>query len=182
MPVFQGLSPFGAEDFAKIGPYPMPLSPGDKLGRYELLALIGKGGMGEVWRARDPRLNREVAIKCSLVGLGRFQQEAEAIAALNHPHICQIYDVGADYLVMELIDGQPLSDRIKAGPVPLASAVRIATQIASALEAAHKKGILHRDLKPANVLVTQAPVTQGDIQPWAKLLDFWPRQNDPVRR
>ncbi len=141
----------------------MPLSAGDTLGRYELLAPIGKGGMGEVWRARDPHLNREVAVKTSLVGLGRFQQEARAIAALNHPHICQIYDVGPDYLVMEFIDGQPLSDLIKAGPVPLRSALRIVSQIANAVEAAHKRGILHRDLKPGNVLVTEAG---------AKLLDF----------
>ncbi|HWE51855.1 MAG TPA: protein kinase [Bryobacteraceae bacterium] len=145
----------------------MPLSPGDKLGRYELLAPIGKGGMGEVWRARDPRLNRDVAIKSSLVGLERFQKEAEAIAALNHPHICQIYDVGPDYLVMEFIDGKPLSDQTQAGPLPLENALLIAAQIAGALEAAHSKGILHRDLKPANVLVVQV-----NSQPCAKLLDF----------
>jgi eukaryotic-like serine/threonine-protein kinase len=138
----------------------MPLQPGDKLGPYEILALIGKGGMGDVWKARDPRLNRIVAIK-QLKGqhTGRFEQEAHAIAALNHPHICQIYDVGPDYLVMEYVEGKPLS-----GPLRLEEAVRLALQIAGALEEAHGRGVLHRDLKPANVLVT--------VKGSAKLLDF----------
>jgi serine/threonine protein kinase len=137
----------------------MPLSIGDKLGPYEILAPIGAGGMGEVWKARDTRLDRVVAIK-QLRGqhTTRFEQEARAIAALNHPHICQIHDVGPDYLVLEYIEGQPLS-----GPVPASDAVRAALQIASALEAAQAKGILHRDLKPGNILMT----TTG-----AKLLDF----------
>ena len=137
----------------------MPLSPGDKLCPYELLAPIGAGGMGEVWKARDTRLDRIVAIK-QLKGQhsARFQQEARAIAALNHPNICTLYDVGPDYLVMEYIEGTPLR-----GPLLLADALRFATQIAAALGVAHSKGILHRDLKPGNVLVTASGV---------KLLDF----------
>jgi serine/threonine-protein kinase len=115
--------------------------------------------MGEVWKARDTRLNRIVAIKCLKAQHGaRFEQEARAIAALNHPHVCQIFDIGPDYLVLEFVEGVPLE-----GPLPVRDALQVALQIASALEAAHKQGILHRDLKPANVLVTKAG---------AKLLDF----------
>ena len=137
----------------------MSLKPGDHLGPYEILAPIGRGGMGEVWKARDPRLDRIVAIK-QLHGQhsARFQQEARAIAALNHPHICQIYDVGPDYLVLEYVEGKPLK-----GPLAPEPAWVLARQIASALEAAHAKGILHRDLKPGNILVTASG---------AKLLDF----------
>ena len=137
----------------------MPFSTGDKLGPYEILALIGAGAMGEVWKARDTRLDRFVAVKY-LKGNqnSRFELEARAIAALNHPHICQIYDIGPDYLVLEYIEGAPLK-----GPLETAVAQRLALQIASALEAAHKHGILHRDLKPANVLVADGR---------AKLLDF----------
>jgi len=137
----------------------MSLSAGDKLGPYEILAPIGAGGMGEVYRARDPRLNRDVAIK-RLKGQhsARFEQEARAIAALNHPHICQIYDVGPDYLVLEYVEGAPIT-----GPMNEADAVRAALQIAAALEGAHAKGILHRDLKPGNILMTATG---------AKLLDF----------
>jgi eukaryotic-like serine/threonine-protein kinase len=128
----------------------MPLSVGDKLGPYEILAPIGKGGMGEVYRACDPRLNRDVAIKrLKSQHTARFQQEAHAIAALNHPHICQIHDIGPDYLVMEYVKGKPLS-----GPLPVQEALKLALQIADALEHAHGKGILHRDLKPGNILVT----------------------------
>src|SRR5947209_1137624 len=138
----------------------MPLSPGDKLGPYEILAPLGAGGMGEVWKARDPRLDRLVAIKqLNSQHSARFEQEARAVAALNHPHICHIFDVGPDYLVMEYVEGEPLS-----GPLPLEEAVRLALQIASAMEDAHTNGILHRDLKPSNILVTQ----KGS----AKLLDF----------
>jgi eukaryotic-like serine/threonine-protein kinase len=123
---------------------------GDKLGPYELVSAIGKGGMGEVWKARDPRLNRDVAIKVSAQQFTvRFGREAHAIAALNQPHICTLYDVGPNYLVMELIEGPTLADRIAEGPVPLEEAIVIARQIADALEAAHEKGIVHRDLKPA---------------------------------
>src|SRR3977135_2634117 len=116
----------------------MPLQPGEKLGPYEILAPIGAGGMGEVYRARDPRLNRDVAIK-QLKGShsARFEQEARAVAAINHPHICQIYDVGPDYLVLEYVEGSPIQ-----GPMTEADAVRAALQIATALEAAHAKGIL----------------------------------------
>src|SRR5215467_6090630 len=123
---------------------------GAQLGPYVLLTPIGSGGMGEVWKARDTRLERMVAIK-RLKGQhsARFQQEARAIAALNHPHICQIYDVGPDYLVLEFIEGQPLK-----GPLGQPEALRVALQIAAALEAAHAKGILHRDLKPGNILMS----------------------------
>ncbi len=137
----------------------MPLSPGDKLGPYEILAPIGAGGMGEVYRAHDSRVGRGVAIKVSQERFTeRFDQEARAIAALNHPNICQLYDVGPNYLVMEYIEGKPL-----AGPLPLEKAVEYAGQILDALDAAHQKGITHRDLKPANILVTKQGV---------KLLDF----------
>jgi serine/threonine protein kinase len=132
----------------------MPLSPGDKLGPYEILALIGKGGMGEVYRARDPRLNRDVAIKVSAAQFNeRFEREAKAVAALNHPNICHLYDVGPNYLVMELIEGPTLGERIKADAIPLEESLAIARQIADALEAAHERGITHRDLKPGNVKV-----------------------------
>jgi TolB-like protein/Tfp pilus assembly protein PilF/tRNA A-37 threonylcarbamoyl transferase component Bud32 len=138
----------------------MPLSVGDKLGPYEILAPLGAGGMGEVWKARDTRLDRIVAVK-HLKGRhsARFEQEARAIAALNHPHICQIHDIGPDYLVLEYIEGKPLK-----GPAPADEALRLAAQIAEALDAAHRKGVVHRDLKPANILVTPEGL--------AKLLDF----------
>src|ERR1700674_5145806 len=114
----------------------MPLSVGDRLGPYEILAPIGAGGMGEVFRARDPRLNRDVAIKVSAAQFSeRFEREAKAIAALNHPNICQIYDVGPNYLVMEFIKGES-----PKGPMLLEEALRIARQIAEALEAAHEQG------------------------------------------
>ncbi len=137
----------------------MDFSNGYRLGSYDLIAQIGVGGMGEVWKARDNRLDRVVAIKrLKPEHVGRFEKEARSIAALNHPHVCQIYDVGPDYLVLEYIDGQPLR-----GPLPVEEAVRLAIQIASALETAHSFGMLHRDLKPANILVTQSGI---------KLLDF----------
>ena len=141
----------------------MPLTPGTRLGPYEIESLIGSGGMGEVYKAHDGRLNRTVAIKRLIAdNASQFQSEARAIAALNHPHICQIYDVGPDYLVLEYLQGEPIS-----GPVTRDEAVRLASQIADALHAAHERGILHRDLKPANVMV----VRQGG-SPHAKLLDF----------
>src|SRR5271170_454638 len=130
----------------------MSLSVGDKLGPYEILTSIGAGGMGEVYRARDPRMGREVAIKLSSERFSeRFSREVHAIAALNHPNICHIYDVGPDYLVMELVEGPTLAERIKQGAIPVDETVVIAKQIADALEAAHEKGIVHRDLKPANI-------------------------------
>jgi serine/threonine protein kinase len=138
----------------------MTLSVGDRLGPYEVVALIGKGGMGEVYRARDPRLNRDVAIKVSAAQFTeRFEREAKAIAALNHPNICQIYDVGPNYLVMEFIEGEA-----PHGPMPLEGALGIARQIADALEAAHDKGITHRDLKPGNIKIKP----DGTV----KVLDF----------
>ncbi|MGB0035456.1 MAG: protein kinase [Candidatus Acidiferrales bacterium] len=143
----------------------MQLSVGDKLGPYEILAPIGAGGMGEVYRARDHRLNRDVAIKVSGAQFGeRFEREAKVIAALNHPNICQIYDIGPNYLVMEFVDGSPIVSREKPRALPPAEALRLATQITAALEAAHAKGIIHRDLKPANILATPGGVI--------KLLDF----------
>jgi serine/threonine protein kinase/Tfp pilus assembly protein PilF len=138
----------------------MTLAPGTKLGPYEILAPIGAGGMGEVWKARDTRLGRIVAIKTVKEQHSeRFKQEARSIAALNHPYICQLFDIGPDYLVLEYVEGKPLSS-----PLPEKEAVRLAIQIATALEAAHKKGIIHRDLKPANIMVTE----EGSV----KLLDF----------
>ena len=138
----------------------MPISSGTRLGPYEILDLIGSGGMGEVYRARDTRLDRIVALKVSKDQFSeRFEREARSVAALNHPNICALYDVGPNYLVMEFVEGENL-----AGPLPLATAVNYARQIAEALEAAHEKGIVHRDLKPANVKVTP----EGSI----KVLDF----------
>jgi len=136
------------------------LVAGEKLGPYEIVSLIGKGGMGEVYRARDPRLNRDVAIKVSAVQFSeRFDREARAVAALNHPNICQVYDVGPNYLVMEYIEGEA-----PAGPIALDVAINYARQIADALEAAHEKGIVHRDLKPANIKIKP----DGTV----KVLDF----------
>src|ERR1700693_5107714 len=119
----------------------MPLSPGDKLGPYEIIEPIGKGGMGEVYRAHDPRTGRDVAIKPSASQFTeRFDREVRAVAALNHPNICHLYDVGPNYLVMELVEGEA-----PQGPLPLTEALRIARQIGDALEAAHDKGVVHRD-------------------------------------
>jgi eukaryotic-like serine/threonine-protein kinase len=141
----------------------MALIPGTRLGPYEIESLIGSGGMGEVYKAHDGRLNRTVAIKRMIAeDRGQFEFEARAIAAINHPHICQIYDVGPDYLVLEYLEGEPLR-----GPVTSDEAVDLAGQIADGLQAAHERGILHRDLKPANVMVLR----QGGT-PHAKVLDF----------
>src|SRR4029434_1346196 len=138
----------------------MTLTPGLRLGPYEIESTLGAGGMGEVYRALDTRLDRIVAIKqLTPDQRARFEREARAIAALSHPNICQVYDVGPDYLVLEYLEGQPVR-----GPLPPEDAVRIAIQIAGALQAAHERGILHRDLKPANIMVTAGGT--------AKLLDF----------
>jgi serine/threonine protein kinase len=137
----------------------MRLSPGEKLGPYEILAQVGEGGMGAVYKARDTRLNRTVAIKVSNEEFSeRFEREAHAVASLNHPNICTLHDVGPNYLVMEFIEGKPLQ-----GPLPAEKAIACAIQIVEALDAAHRKGITHRDLKPGNILVTKQGV---------KLLDF----------
>jgi Tol biopolymer transport system component/predicted Ser/Thr protein kinase len=143
----------------------MPLATGTKLGPYEILAPIGAGGMGEVYRAHDPRMGRDVAIKISAERFSdRFSREVQAVAALNHPNICHLYDVGSDYLVMELVEGPTLVERIRQGAVPLDEALQIARQIAGALEDAHEKGIIHRDLKPGNIILRP----DGTV----KVLDF----------
>ena len=137
----------------------MALTPGTRLGPYEIVSLLGTGGMGEVYKATDTRLGRTVAIKTLASGHGdRFTQEARAIAALNHPHICVLHDVGPDYLVMEYLEGAPLR-----GPLSVDDALRVAMEVVDALDVAHAKGIIHRDLKPANILMTSTG---------AKLLDF----------
>ncbi|HUF09056.1 MAG TPA: protein kinase [Rhodothermales bacterium] len=152
----------------------MSLAPGKRFGVYELLSPIGAGGMGEVYRAHDSRLGRDVAIKILPPGfagntelLSRFDREAKAIASLNHPHICTVHDVGHEdgvhYLVMELIDGESLAQRLLRGPLPVEQVLRYGAEIATALDAAHRKGITHRDLKPGNVMITKSG---------AKLLDF----------
>jgi serine/threonine protein kinase len=127
----------------------MALTAGEKLGPYEIIALIGKGGMGEVYRARDTRLGRDVAVKISQEQFNeRFEREARAVASLNHPNICSLYDVGPNYLVMEYVEGES-----PAGPMPVEEALAIARQIAEALSEAHDKGVVHRDLKPANIKI-----------------------------
>src|SRR4029450_11301582 len=143
----------------------MPLHAGDKLGPYEILAPLGAGGMGEVYRARDTKLQREVAIKvlpehlaADRDRLAAFWRAAQVLATLNHPHIAQIYGFEASgpthALVLELVEGDTLAERISNSPIPLDEALPIARQIAQALEAAHEQGIVHRDLKPANIKIT----------------------------
>src|SRR3974377_1879197 len=135
----------------------MPLSVGSRLGPYEILALIGAGGMGKVYKARDTRLERTVAIKVASVKFSeRFGREAHAVAALNHPHICTLHDVGPNYLVMEYIEGETLAGRLSKGPLPLREALKYAVQIAGALDAAHRVNITHRDLKPHNIMLTRS--------------------------
>jgi serine/threonine protein kinase len=138
----------------------MAIQPGQRLGPYEILSAIGAGGMGEVYRARDTRLDRAVAIKVLPTHLAdrpdlreRFEREAKTIASLNHPHICTLYDVGhqngTDYLVMEYLEGETLAERLKKGPLPLNQVLQYAIEISDALDKAHRKGITHRDLKPS---------------------------------
>ena len=152
----------------------MALTSGTKLGPYEIQAALGAGGMGEVYRARDTRLGRDVAIKVLPSHLSsdpdlkaRFEREAKAISALSHPHICHLYDIGSqdgtDFLVMELLEGETLADRLPKGPLPLKLALQYGLEIAEALEKAHAHGIVHRDLKPGNIMLTKSG---------AKLLDF----------
>src|SRR6202140_4242514 len=143
----------------------MALSTGSRLGPYETLSLLGSGGMGEVYRARDTKLGRDVALKilpdtfaADPERLARFQREAQVLASLNHPHIGAIYGLeesnGVRALVLELVEGPTLADRIARGPLPIEEALNVAHQICEALEAAHEKGVIHRDLKPANVKIT----------------------------
>jgi serine/threonine protein kinase len=152
----------------------MTLLPGTKLGPHEIVAAIGAGGMGEVYRAQDPRLDRTVAVKIWTQGLTntpevrqRFEREARAVSKFNHAHICALYDVGnqdgIEYLIMEYLEGETLAARIAKGPLPTTDLLRYASQIADALDKAHRQGIVHRDLKPGNVMLTKAG---------AKLLDF----------
>src|SRR6202050_1786270 len=143
---------------------PNLLKPGDSLGPYRVDALIGKGGMGEVYRGTDTRLGRSVAIKVSAREFSdRFEREAKAISSLNHPNVCTLYDFGPNYLVMEFVEGDTLSHLIKQGPMPLDKVLQYGIQIADALSAAHAKGVIHRDLKPANIILTSSGV---------KVLDF----------
>jgi tRNA A-37 threonylcarbamoyl transferase component Bud32 len=152
----------------------MPLTPGTRLGPYEIVAPLGAGGMGEVFRATDTRLGREVAIKVLPQHLSdnpevraRFEREAKTVSSLNHPHICTLHDVGregdTDYLVMELVDGETLAQRLEKGALPPAEALKLGGQIADALDRAHRAGVVHRDLKPGNVMLTKSG---------AKLMDF----------
>src|SRR5436190_10106231 len=147
----------------------MPISAGTRLGPYEILTPVGAGGMGEVYRARDTRLERTVAVKVLPAHLSRseeirqrFEREARAISSLSHPHICALYDVGnqdgTEYLVMEFIDGESLAERIRRGPLPLSQILRYGAQIAEALHHAHRAGITHRDLKPGNVMIAKSGV------------------------
>src|SRR6516225_5397207 len=153
----------------------MDLTIGTQLGSHEITAFLGKGGMGEVYRARDLKLKRDVAIKVlpdefsrDTDRVKRFQREAEVLASVNHPKIAAIYDLeqtgSIRYLVLELVEGETLADRIARGPIPIAEALNIAIQICEGLEAAHERGIIHRDLKPANVKLTP----EGKV----KVLDF----------
>src|SRR5499425_481683 len=152
----------------------MPLAPGTHLGPYEITTPLGAGGMGEVYRARDTRLERSVAIKILPEQLSkdptrkqRFEREAKTISSLNHPHICTLHDIGSqdgiDYLVMECVEGETLAKRLEKGPLPLEQVLKYGAQIADALDKAHRAGIVHRDLKPGNIMLTSTG---------AKLLDF----------
>ena len=152
----------------------MSLASGTKLGPYEIQTALGAGGMGEVYRARDTRLDRTVAVKILPSHLSsnpeakqRFEREARTISSLNHPHICVLHDVGSQdgtsYLVMEFVDGETLDSRLQKGPLPLKQVLECGVQICDALEKAHRAGIVHRDLKPGNIMLTASG---------AKLLDF----------
>src|SRR5215468_9155414 len=153
----------------------MSVDVGTRLGSLEITALLGKGGMGEVYRARDTKLKRDVAIKIlpdefsrDASRVSRFQREAEVLASLNHPNIAAIYDLqeatDTRFLILELVEGETLAERVQRGPVSVEEALKVAPAICEALEAAHEKGIIHRDLKPANIKVTP----DGKV----KVLDF----------
>src|SRR6516162_500213 len=152
----------------------MGLTSGTKLGPYEIVSLFGAGGMGEVYRARDTRLERTVAIKILPAHLStdpvrkqRFEREAKTISSLNHPNICTLHDIGSqdgvDYLVMECLEGETLAKQLEKGPLPLDQVLKYGAQIADALDKAHRSGVVHRDLKPGNMMLTPTG---------AKLLDF----------
>ena len=152
----------------------MALTSGTKLGPYEILSPLGAGGMGEVYRARDARLERTVAVKILPAHLSsnpearqRFEREARTVSSLNHPHICQLFDVGrdgnTDYLVMEFLDGETLAERVRRGALALNELLKIGIDVADALAVAHRAGIVHRDLKPGNIILTKSG---------AKLMDF----------
>src|SRR5262252_860620 len=152
----------------------MPLASGTHLGPYEIIAPLGAGGMGEVYRARDTRLGRDVAVKVlpprmseRAEARARFEREARVISGLNHPHICVLHDLGRegaiDFLVMELVEGETLAQRIARGPLPIPDVLRIGAEIADALDRAHRAGVVHRDLKPGNIMLAKSG---------AKLMDF----------
>jgi serine/threonine protein kinase len=152
----------------------MALSSGAKLGPYEILSPLGAGGMGEVYRARDTRLDRTVVVKILPSDLSstpeakqRFEREARAISSLNHPHICTLYDVGhqdgTDYLVLEFLEGETLAERLRKGPLPRLQVLKCGAEIGEGLERAHRTGVVHRDLKPGNIMLTKSG---------AKLMDF----------
>lgn len=168
------------------------LPPGTRIGVFEIESFAGAGGMGEVYRARDTRLDRHVALKilssdapADTRGRARFAYEARAIARLSHPHICALHDLGhhdgVDFLVMEYLEGETLASRLRGGPVPLAEILRIAIQIADALDAAHAEGIVHSDLKPANIMLLSA-ASDRDGEPQSKLLDFGLARFQPISR
>src|SRR5215469_4874499 len=152
----------------------MPLVPGQKLGPYEIVSVVGAGGMGEVYRAKDTRLDRSVAIKVLPSQLAsdpekrqRFEREARSISTLSHPHICTLHDIGhqegVHYLVLEYLEGETLEKRLEKGSLPTQEALKYAIELADALDKAHRQGIVHRDIKPANIMVTKSGV---------KLMDF----------
>src|SRR5579863_4124246 len=152
----------------------MTVNAGTKLGPYEIQSPLGAGGMGEVYRARDTRLDRVVAVKVLASHLSsspelkqRMEREGRAFSSLNHPHICQLYDIGtqngADFLVMEFLEGETLADKLRKGAMPLAEVLKIGIAVAEALAVAHRNGIVHRDLKPGNIMLTAGG---------AKLMDF----------
>jgi len=176
----------------------MALQVGQRLGPYEILFAIGAGGMGEVYRARDTRLDRIVAVKVlsdHLAGRAelreRFDREARTVASLNHPHICTLHDIGhqdgADYLVMEYLEGETLAQRLKKGPLPIAQVLQYAIEFSDALDKAHRKGVTHRDLKPGNIMLTKSGtklldfgLAKQEVAPTNVQLSQLPTANDPL--